>query len=281
MKYFVIIFCFICMSFSLFANDLVSDDSLREKLLEIIPEHVDELIKDGKVFYINYGGQIEGKKIVFNSSLLSRIEEKASVKKTLFTLEVLYFVKKTQKTKGADLSKILRSISNLKGLQYYSPSRKKKRLLYKDSFVVEKKETKNGKFEYVKTSDPLNVTMDGLSVLVSQEDLTFGKNIYKYDYFQDNYGMGLMIENINPLYYSFFKAIDEKELNSYIIFHDVGDYLLIYASTKANFAKLYGIGKKIKNSFSSRLDALCNYLMSQLGLVDEKSDIDHLLLEGR
>ena len=263
MKHFTIILCFICISFSLFANDFAPDDSLREKLLEIIPEHVEELIKDGKVFYTNYGGQIEGKKIIFNSSLLSRIEEKSPIKRPLFTLEVLYFLKKTQKAKGRDLSKILRSISNLKGLQYYSPSRKKKRLLYKDSFVVEKKETKNGKFEYVKANDPLTETMDGLSVLVSQEDLTFGKNIYKYDYFQDNYGMGLMLENISPLYYSLFKAIDEKELNSCVIFHDVGDYLLIYASTKANFAKLYGIEKKIKSSFSSRLDALCGFLIAK------------------
>ena len=72
-----------------------------------------------------------------------------------------------------------------------------------------------------------------------------------------------MVENVNFLYYSLFKAINEKELNSVVIFHDLGDYFLIYASTKANFAKLYGIEKKIKNSFSSRLDALCGYLISK------------------
>lgn len=172
-------------------------------------------------------------------------------------------MRKTTKAKGSDLSRILRSISALKGLQYYSPSRKKNRLLYKDSFVVEKKETKNGRVEYVKVDDPLDKEMNGLSILVSQEDLTFGKNIYKYDYFQDNYGMGLTVENINPLYYSIFKAINERELNSCVIFHDLGDYLLIYASTKANFAKLYGIEKKIKSSFSSRLEALCGYLIAK------------------
>lgn len=263
MRQFAVILCFICLNFFSFANDFVPEESLREKLFEIIPDHVDELIKDGKVLYVNYSGQVEGKKVVFNSSLLSRIEEKSSIKNPLFTLEVLYFVKKTQKAKGRDLSKILRSVSSLKGLKYYSSSRKKNRLLYKDSFVVEKKETKKGKFEYVRVDDPLDKAIDGLSILVSQEDLTFGKNIYKYDYFQDNYGMGLMVENVNSLYYSLFKAIDEKELNSYVIFHDVGDYLLIYASTKANFAKLYGLEKKIKNSFSSRLDALCGFLIAK------------------
>ncbi|MGP1440927.1 MAG: DUF6675 family protein [Treponema sp.] len=263
MKLFAIIFSLICLSFPSFATSFEYEDSLKEKLFEIVPDHVDELIKNGKVLYVNYSGQVEGKKIVFNSNLLSRIEEKSSIKNPLFTLEVLYFVKKTQKAKGRDLSKILRSVSSLKGLKYYSPSRKKYRLLYKDSFVLEKKETKKGKIEYVKASDPLSGTMDGLSVLVSQEDLTFGKNMYKYDYFQDNYGMGLMVENVNSLYYSLFKAISEKELNSYVIFHDVGDYLLIYASTKANFAKLYGLEKKINNSFSSRLDALCGFLIAK------------------
>ncbi|MGP1437646.1 MAG: DUF6675 family protein [Treponema sp.] len=263
MRYLAIIFCFIFLAFPLFATDLIAGDSLKEKLSEIIPKHVDELIADGKVFYMNYDGKTEGKKVVFNSRLLSRIEEKLSLKAPLFTLEVLYFVKKSTKAKGTDLSKILRSISSLKGLKYYSPSRKKYRFLYKDSFVVEKKETKNGRFDYVRAEDPVNVGMDGLSILVSQQDLTFGKNIYQYDYFQDNYGMALMISNINPLYYSLFKAINENELSSYIIFHDVGDYLLIYACTKANFAKLFGLEKKIKNSFSSRLDALCNWVISK------------------
>lgn len=262
MKWFALILCFF-FSFSLFADDSVNKESLKEKLLEIVPEHVNKLVEDGKIIYTNYGGQTEGNKIVFNSSLLSRIEEKVSLKDPLFTLEVLYFVKKTQKAKGTDLSKILRSVSGLKGLQYYSSSRKKNRLLYKDSFVVEKKETKKGKFEYVRVDDPLDKAIDGLSILVSQEDLTFGKNIYKYDYFQDNYGIGLLVENVNSLYYSLFKAINEKELNSYVIFHDVGDYLLIYACTKANFAKLYGIEKKIKSSFSSRLDALCSFFIAK------------------
>ena len=255
--------CFFALGFFLFADDFASEDALKEKLLEIVPYHADELIKDGKVIYTNYYGAIEGKRIVFNSRLLSRIQEKSSLKNPIFTLEALYFVKKTTKAKGANLSKILRSVSNLKGLQYYSPSRKKYRLLYKDSFVVEKKETKKGKFEYVRVEDPLDKETDGLSIFVSQEDLTFGKNIYKYDYFQDGYGLGLMVENVNSLYYSLFKAINEKELNSVVIFHDLGDYFLIYASTKANFAKLYGIEKKIKNSFSSRLDALCGYLISK------------------
>lgn len=263
MKRCIVIFFLICMAFSLSGNDFEFEESLKEKLLEIVPQHVEKLIKDGKIIYTNYGGVLEGEKFVFNSRLLSHIEEKSSMKKSFFTLEVLYFVKKTTKAKGTDLSKILRSISNLKGLQYYSPSRKKYRLLYRDSFVVEKKETKKGKFEYVKVSDPVNETMDGLSVLVSQEDLTFGKNIYQYDYFQDGYGLGLMVTNVNPLYYSLFKAINEKELNSCVVFHDIGDYLLIYASTKANFTKLYGIEKKIKNSFLSRLNALCDYFIAK------------------
>lgn len=263
MKHLASLLCFFFIALFSFADDFTSSESLKEKLLEIVPHHVDELIKDGKVLYTNYVGTTEGKKIVFNSRLLSRIQEKSSIKDPIFTLEALYFMKKTQKAKGADLSRILRSVSSLKGLQYYSSSRKKYRLLYKDSFVVEKRETKRGKFEYVKTDDPLDKETDGLSVLVLQEDLTFGKNIYEYDYFQDGYGLGLMVENVNSLYYSVFKAVSEKELNSCVIFHDLGDYFLLYASTKANFAKLYGIEKKIKNSFSSRLDALCGFLIAK------------------
>lgn len=246
--------------FSLLVAQEVVDEI--EELRSIVPLQSQKLINEGKLLHFSYNGKDEGEKIVFNSPLIEKIEKVFDKKTYLFGGEVLYFVKKTISNEQKDIEKIWLSISQLKGLQYYSPSRKKMRLLYKDCYAV-KVEEKNGKLKYEKIEDPVNEEFDGLRVFVLQEDLTFGKNIYEFQYFSEGFGRALLVSNVEPLYYSIFKAIDKRDVNSYLIAYDLGDYLLVYAAVRANFRKIIGIESKVKNSFLSRLDAMSNWFISK------------------
>lgn len=231
------------------------DAGLVEKLAPLVGTEASvELAKNSKLFYMNYSGVEGGKLFKFNSKLLSRTEKSLPLVNPIFTLETLSLVKKTDPNNQKSLANILCSISTLKGLQYYSPSRKRMRLLYKDSYIVRKEEVK-GKVKYVKMDDPVKL-FDGMSCLVFQEDLTFGKNVYEAKYFLDDGGVSLVFFNAEPLYYSIFKALDAKDLNSMLIAYDVGEYLLLYTSTRAKFKKIIGLENKVKNSFMARLDAM-------------------------
>lgn len=251
--------------FSFFSISIFSQDNfiLQEKLKDLLPTRADELIKMKKLTYINYDGKEEGKIIDFKSTLCTRIERVLPLKTPLFTMDVLYLVKKENPIKDKDISKILCSISSLKGLQYYSPSRKKMRLLYKDSYTVKKEKKTNGIFEYTKTEDPKSENIDGLSIYACQEDLTFGKNIYQYSYFKDGMEVGVLASNVDPLYYSIFKALNAQDVNTYLVIYDMTEYLVVYTSIRAKFRKIIGLETKIKNSFMSRLDALSQWFIRE------------------
>lgn len=249
-----------CFYTLLFATESAG---LVEKLTPIVGEEVaSELAKSSQLFYMNYDGSEEGKSFQMNSTLLSRTQSVLPLRKPIFTMETLFLVKKSDSAKKKELANILCSISSLKGLEYYSPSRKKMRLLYKDSYVVQKENVKD-KVRYVKVEDPIDKLFDGMSLLVFQEDLTFGKNIYEFRYFKDALGVSLAVFNTEPLYYSIFKALDEKDLNSVFMAYDMEDYLLLYTATRAKFRKIIGLENKVKNSFTARLDAMSKWFIAK------------------
>ena len=251
---------FSCFCLTVFATE---DAELMQKLTAIVGgETAVELVKSSNLFYMNYDGVEDGKPFNLNSSLLSRTQRNLPLKNPIFTMETLSLIKNTNPNKKKNLRNILCSISSLKGLQYYSPSRKKMRLLYKDSYVVKKVDAK-GKTKYVRIADPIGKLSDGTSLLVFQEDLTFGKNIYEFKYFMDTSAVSLMVTNTEPLYYSIFKSLDSKDLNSMLLAYELGDYLLLYTATRAKFHKIIGLENKIKNSFTARLDAMGKWFVGK------------------
>ena len=188
-------------------------------------------------------------------------EEKDSNFKPVFLMEQLYLYKK-DKNIQRDISKILRRISALEGVEYYSHSRGKMRTLYAKSFAV--KEVKNGKkTDYEKIPDPLEVPAEGLTVLVRQEDLTFGDNIYRYEYFTDGNSCGMVCRNAETLKYSIFKVISPEQLRVVLAVHDLDGCLAVYCATAADFARFPGLEKKLKNSFSSRSEALYKWFIRE------------------
>ena len=115
----------------------------------------------------------------------------------------------------------------------------------------------------MKVSDPIDKLKDKLSLFVFQEDLTFGKNIYEFTYLRENNGVALVVFNSDALYYSIFKAIEKRDLNSVFIAYDAGDYVLLYVSMKAKFKKIIGLENKLKNSFMARLDAMSKWFIDK------------------
>jgi len=240
-----------------------SDSVLVEELRRLFPTEASELVKTKKLTYMNYDGREEGRRIIFRSALCKRIEQALPLKDPVFTMDVVYLVKKESINNRKDVLKILQSISTLKGIQYYSSSRKKMRLLYKDSYTVKREKMSDGTFKYTKTQDITSENIDGLSIYACQEDLTFGKNIYQYSYFKEGAEVGVLVSNVEPLYYSIFKALNAQDVNSYLIINDMQDYFLVYASTRARFKKIIGLETKIKNSFMNRLDAMSKWFIKK------------------
>lgn len=242
----------------------IQDIDIEKALLSVLDKNTaKELFEKGSVFSYKYKTADMTPELSPSSGLMEKITASflKSNLKPVFLMEGLYLYKK-ENDKSFDISKILRNISGLEGIQYYSHSRGKMRTLYSKSFTV--KEVKSGeKISYEKISDVLEGSADGLKILARQEDLTFGNYIYEYEYFTDGHSCGMVCLNNETLKYSIFKVIAPKNLRVVLAVHDLGGYLAVYCCTAADFTKLPGLEKKLKNSFSSRAEALYKWFIKE------------------
>ncbi len=221
-----IVFCLFSLT-AVFAEEA----GIKERLSKIIgAEAAGELVSKGSLLTYKYKSADMSPALVPDLPLMRKIGASEAVrgKKSAFLIENLYLYKK-ETDKKVDSSKILRSVSKLEGLQYYSYSRKAMRILYKKSYAV--KETVKGVFE--KIADPIEGPADGLTVLAQQEDLTFGSYRYGYEYFQDRNDTGLICVNTETLKYSFFNVISPYNLRITLAVHDADGYVLVYCATAA------------------------------------------------
>lgn len=177
----------------------------------------------------------------------------------VFLIEALYLRKKVGNGEKdiKRISQVLRSLSKLEGLQYYSSSREKMRTLYESSYVITDPEHEEP------ISDPVDNLEADFSVYVLQKDLTFGKNIYRYRFCTDADSAGFLSTNVSTLKYSIFKAIEPEELQASVAVTDLGDYLLIHALTRAQFTAPSIFRERVQNSFKTRGEAIYGWFVTQ------------------
>ena len=217
------------------------------------------LVRQGHLFQSVYNQENATPRIVPLFAVPQTCAENWNKGNPTFLIEALYLHKKTEG--GAkDISKIahiLRSVSKLEGLQYYSSSRKKMRTLYETSYSIDDPKTQS------RIDDPLDNPAADFSVYVLQKDLTFGKNSYRYRFCTDADSAGFISTNIGVLKYSIFKAIEPENLEASIAVTDLGDYLLIYMLTRANFTAPSVFRERVQNSFRTRGEAVYGWFIAQ------------------
>ena len=146
------------------------------------------------------------------------------------------------------------AMSTLTGIQYYSASRKAMRTFYESSKVIDGPETKNQLPDPVFAQPP-----ESLTLYVRQKDLTFGDNIYRYDFKIVRDAFFFTQENMTALNYGIIPAVGKNKLRSVMAVIDCGDSLLIYAVSMAKTASVPGMGDRIGNSFGNRAEAVLKW----------------------
>ncbi|GAB1482296.1 hypothetical protein MASR2M78_11110 [Treponema sp.] len=145
----------------------------------------------------------------------------------------------------------IRALSSLKGIEYYSASRKRMRTFYESSYVV------SGEGETKAIPDPvLSSVPERDSLFAIQKDLTFGENSYRYDFRASSSGIGFIQENLSTMTYGFIPLLGKGKLHTVVIVLDLGPHLLVYAVSGARATLLPGIEGKVRDSFSNRADAI-------------------------
>ncbi|MDR1373745.1 MAG: hypothetical protein LBJ24_02100 [Treponema sp.] len=150
------------------------------------------------------------------------------------------------------------ALSSLAGLRYYSASRGEMRTFYETSSVVNGPEGRQNMTDPVFASPPAEFT-----IYARQKDLSFGDNIYRYDYYIWQDSFVFVQENLTTMNYGIIPAVGRNKLRSLVAVIDAGDYLLLYAVSMAKAASLPGISERVGRSFSTRAEAVLNWFTGQ------------------
>jgi hypothetical protein len=149
-------------------------------------------------------------------------------------------------------------LSTLAGLQYYSASRETMRTFYETSGVIDGPSAKNP------LPDPVYPQpRPELSVYARQKDLTFGDNIYQYDYYSVPGAIIFMQQNLTTMTAGIIPAVGKNKLRSTVAIFDAEDYLLVYAASMAKAVSIPGMNERVGNSFSNRAVAILNWFSAQ------------------
>jgi len=97
-----------------------------------------------------------------------------------------------------------------------------------------------------------------------QKDLTFGDNVYRYDFLTFPNAVLFTQENVTPLNYGIVPVIGKGNLRSVMAVIDCGDIILIYAVSMAKAASMPGLSDKIGDSFSNRAQAILSWFSERL-----------------
>ena len=151
------------------------------------------------------------------------------------------------------------ALSTLTGIQYYSSSRSVMRTFYEYSSVIDSPTAKKPLSDPIFTRIPASLT-----VFARQKDLTFGDNIYRYDYLNTADVILFIQENITSLNYGIIPVIGKGNLRSVMAVVDGGEFILIYAASMAKAASIPGFSDKISSSFTNRAQAVLNWFSGRL-----------------
>jgi hypothetical protein len=162
------------------------------------------------------------------------------------------------------LYNILRSISALEGIEYYSASRRKMRTFFKTFYAVSSLENPERK------ADPLvKVIPETASILVAQQDLTFGKNFSRLTYGYDGNNITLSLENLKTMWYGIIPLISPLHMQIHLIVVPLEDYILFYGNSAVKTTiSIFGIEKSKTDSFYNRIKALYNWFSLQVSSKD-------------
>jgi len=150
------------------------------------------------------------------------------------------------------------ALSTLAGIEYYSATRGAMRTFYETSFVIDGPSTKRPQSDPSFLQPPPELT-----VYTRQKDLTFGDNVYKYDFYHQSGSLIFIQENLTSMTAGIIPAVGRNKLRSVVAVIDAGDNILLYAVSMAKAASLPGINERVGNSFSNRVEAIIHWFTNQ------------------
>lgn len=178
-----------------------------------------------------------------------------------FTIESIYRLEKSKEDKefigenfekilfeDAKIKKILRSVSKMEGIKYYSNSRKRTEILYSKAFTV------NNPTERKKIVDNFDYSENPIYVLL--DDNSFGEYLSIINYDSKDFENCFEYVNIDNINYGIIKAVEPYNMQVFIDVINCEDEIIVYVYIQSKMDVPAIFKNKIYDSFVARTDAL-------------------------
>lgn len=154
---------------------------------------------------------------------------------------------------------ILRSVSTLEGIEYYSASRERMRTLFAECWAIRGPENPE------RIPDPLVGSIPRRdSIFIHQKDLTFGKNISRIDFQNSDSNMRMGIVNLTTMTYMLFPIVGKENMSMQILVVPSREGILFYGLNTVKVLDLPIFYKKMESSFTNRMIALFHWFRGEL-----------------
>ena len=189
--------------------------------------------------------------------------------KPRLTTEKLFYVEKKSlgleneqlsSINTAKVSKIIRSISTMKGTEYYSNRHKKWETLYHDAYLVKSPSQKT------KIEDDTEGSAEGKTLYCMQDDNSFGECYYKLDYHERENEVSVCFDNFEPLKFGIITAAKAHNVKINLVVVDEGEYFLVYLIAQAYYPRVSLLEEKMIDSFNARVDSIYKWFVGQLSI---------------
>lgn len=157
-----------------------------------------------------------------------------------------------------DLYNLLRELSTIEGIEYYSASRERMRTFFKQFYAVDGPETQNPL-----PDRPVRTIPDEETLYAFQEDLTFGKNVSRIRYRYNKPFIALSIVNTEKMRYALVPLIQEEDMQMHLLIYVLDGHIMFYGNCAVSTIEFFGLVRKKKESFSNRIEAMYRWFRKQ------------------
>lgn len=158
------------------------------------------------------------------------------------------------------LYNILRSVSTMEGIEYYSASRERMRTFYHDSYAVA------GPDGDERIPDPLVSRIPREDrVYVFQKDSSFGKNVQQLDYTYAGGNFLIRMQNLTTMFYNgLIPLVGDENLLTYLVVDPQAEGIVFYGHLAVRVGALFGMEDRARNSFYNRIKALYDWFSQRM-----------------
>jgi hypothetical protein len=180
----------------------------------------------------------------------------------LYIIDKTSLIKKSGKGKATDISvtavsRIVRSVSKMQGMQYYSNGDQKWETLYLQSYLIDSPQRKQ------RIADKIDGSSDGLQLYCLQEDNSFGTCIYRLNYSETGGEVSACFTNVESLKYGVITAVKNHNLKINLVVIDQNEYYLVYMLVQTKYLSLPLLDSRLNRSFNARIDAIYKWFLNQ------------------